>query len=259
MRDIIQLSRMPVARIRWAGIDIAIDLRSAALSLTVTFSILAVLANSWQQRLAETASTSSIISVNAAPQEEEPVVPPPPPPPEEIAATSGTASAAPIAAPDMASAMQVPMVQLPSDFVRPAAPSASFDLNGRGRGEIAAGGTGERFGGGAGDGQGDGSVATRSGDYRDLRWAPTMNHRALYAYYPEEALDERMAATVLLDCIVEWPDTVSDCRLIRESVGGWGFAEAALAAEEVYRVELRDGDGNRVYNERFTIRAQFRP
>ena len=122
-------------------------------------------------------------------------------------------------------------------------------------------------GGGAGTGSGAGvDAGTRrrpaivpASERRILRWAPNMVFRRLDSYYPPAARQARQPGIVELDCLIERRDRVSDCRVVSESPAGHGFGVAAMQAQEVYRVQLRNGNQERIYGERFTITARFIP
>ena len=128
--------------------------------------------------------------------------------------------------------------------------------NGDGVADTSGAGTGRGTGTGAGEGDGEGAATPQR--RLQTRWAPSMRMRDLRRYFPRAALRQRIAGAAALDCLVVENDRVRDCRLLAEAPAGYGFGEAALRAEDRYRVEVVDlTSGERVYNERITVRAGF--
>lgn len=132
---------------------------------------------------------------------------------------------------------------------------------GRADGPPGNGDAGIGTGQGAGIGQGVGvkneGVAAPRLAY--LRWAPSMRFGRLHKFYPEVAREERIAGQAQLECEVIRRDRVRNCRLLAEFPEGHGFGQAALDAVEVYRMQLTDMDGKRIYGERIVMLAKFRP
>ena len=86
-----------------------------------------------------------------------------------------------------------------------------------------------------------------------------MRMRWLREFYPPAALEAGRNGLAVLECEALAGDRVRDCRLLAESPRGQGFGAAALAAQHTYLVRVHDQDRNRIYNERFRLRAVFDP
>lgn len=125
-------------------------------------------------------------------------------------------------------------------------------------------GLGGRPGSGDGPGIGDAPGGTGEGLGEAARqlttsWAPSMQMWQLHRFYPPAARMRGEAGLALLECEVIRDDRVRDCIVKDAAPVGAGFERAALRAERIYRVQVHDQDGNRVYNERVVIRAFFKP
>ena len=136
------------------------------------------------------------------------------------------------------------------------------DATGTARGTGTGTGSGTGQGAGTGTGSGRGSAREAAGQpQRQLttRWAPTMRFDWLHLFYPREARLEQIAGVAQLECEVIGRDRVRDCRVLAEAPAGYGFGDAALEAQRIYRVRVTDEKNRRVYNERAVINAHFRP
>jgi protein TonB len=120
-----------------------------------------------------------------------------------------------------------------------------------GRGGTAAAGTGPAGSGERGSGQGAGTAAAPARpalaadptNVERARWARTMAPDELSRFHPAEAWRRNRAGQVVLVCQVGLDQRVRNCSVQRETPGGWGFGEAALAASRRFRVRPRVVDG----------------
>ncbi|MEM9086205.1 MAG: hypothetical protein AAGB23_09815 [Pseudomonadota bacterium] len=106
--------------------------------------------------------------------------------------------------------------------------------------------------GGAGSGLGRGNQLFAS-------WAPSMNFEKLNTFYPEDARGAGIEGHALLKCMVLKRDRVRDCSLVEDGPVGHDFGQAALDAEDILRVRVRNQVGRRVYNEWVIIETVFKP
>ena len=90
-------------------------------------------------------------------------------------------------------------------------------------------------------------------------WAPSMNFQKLNTFYPEDARGAGIEGFALLKCMVLKRDRVRDCTLVQDGPVGHDFGQAALDAEDILRVRVRNQVGRRVYNEWVIIETVFKP
>ncbi|WP_343345050.1 hypothetical protein WJT74_11575 [Sphingomicrobium sp. XHP0239] len=208
-----------------------------------------------------------------------PIPDPPPPPPIETfvepVPSSDSAVGPPTGAIELPSggsprAAPAPRIELPRPIVRlpvlqrPSAPSTRLTSSLDDIGLALSGGRGGT-GTGTGTGSGSGAGTGGSGDglgtsALSVRWAPGMNHEAIFLrHYPDRARATRTAGAAKLVCEALEDDRVRDCQLMAEYPRGWGFGAAALEAAPEYRVEVRDGSGTRVYGRDVVLGVEFLP
>lgn len=235
-----------------------LDWRSASMAGAFTVAQFALLLLALQLRAVEPAPIEPLPVVLLP----EPLPSPPPEKPEPPVVEPGVAGGSP--APEVARTLPLAPIVLTEPEPVTVAPVA-IDLAPlgpalvTGEGGTGQGGTGEGTGNGSGEGSGGGSPAARPGRLVHLNWAPSMRFSRLQRYYPKPALGARLPGVARLDCEIIRGDRVRDCRLLAEAPAGHGFGAAALEAEEVYRLQLREKGGKRIYGERITLNAHFRP
>ena len=191
--------------------------------------------------------------------------PSPPPPQREFEPAPPGGSLAPSAAPIVRPVVPQPPVSLtelrvPLTPIAPDIPAIDREdgVSVLAGGGIIGAGDGLGRGRGSGDGSGEGGGQGREQPRQlTLTWAPGFRMSSLRRYYPDDARRRRITGRARLDCLVVQDDFVTDCRLLREWPAGLGFGEAALRAQDVYRLRLHDQFGRRVYDERVTIDADF--
>ena len=234
-----------------------LDWRSAGIAAALTLVQFALLLLALQMRVAV-----------SEPPQPMPVIllptpaPTPPPVPEQPAAEPDLAGGAP--APEIARSLPLAPIVLADPEPVPIAieqselalvlPPAVTGPGGTGQG-----GTGGGTGTGAGSGTGGGGDTAAPKRIVRLSWAPSMRFERLHRYYPDSAKSERIAGLARLDCEIIRGDRVRDCRLLGEAPANYGFGDAALQAEGVYRLQLRERGGKRIYGERIILNAHFRP
>ena len=197
----------------------------------------------------------------------EPLEVPPPPPviePEPVPASDigAPAGGTPLPAPAPRLSLPEPMVRLPVEQLSSAPTSfATSPFDGLGVGKTnGLGGSGNVSGTGDGSGTGRGGEGGEAGVKLTVRWAPGMNHAAIFQrHYPKRAKSARTAGAARLVCEALTGDRVRNCQLIDEYPAGWGFGQAALAASPEYRVQVVDQDGKRVYGRDVRIGVEFMP
>ena len=75
---------------------------------------------------------------------------------------------------------------------------------------------------------------------------------------PRQARAARRAGTATIECIVTAEGRARDCRVIGESEAGYGFGQAAIEAQEVYRFHPSTIDGQPVESRGvFTVRFRL--
>lgn len=74
---------------------------------------------------------------------------------------------------------------------------------------------------------------------------------------PAAAREARRAGWARIECVVTTRGRARDCRLVAESAEGFGFGEAALRAEERYRFQPGEADGEPIET-RGVFTVQFR-
>jgi protein TonB len=79
--------------------------------------------------------------------------------------------------------------------------------------------------------------------------------RDLARYYPRRAIERTIEGEVLLDCLVSTIGML-DCRVLSETPGGWGFAEAALRIAGDHRMAPAVAAGQAVEG-RYRMRVPF--
>ena len=254
--------------VRFADEKGGIVWRNAGLALGITALEIALLVFAWQAREASTARQAAALPLTEL--VEVPLDPPPPPPPAPRMADpapeggSMSPSTPPVVRPFVPEpAVTITELRVP---VTPIAPDIPAPDRGRGTSTMADGGTigagnglGNGLGDGDGNGPGTGNAAGRREPPRRLTttWAPGFRMSQLRRYYPSDARRQRITGRARLDCLVVENDFVTDCRLMREWPAGHGFGEAALQAQDVYRIRVHDQFDRRVYNERIIVNAEF--
>ena len=235
-----------------------LDWRSAGIAAGLTISQFALLLIALQMRAAvpEPPQPLPVILLPKAAPETPPPVPDPPAAEPDIAGGApapGIARSLPLA-PIVLTEPEPVMVAVERPDLALVPPSAITGPGGTGLGGI---GTGT--GSGVGSGKGGGGEAAAPKRLVRLSWAPSMRFERLHRYYPDAAMSERIAGVARLDCEIIRRDRVRDCRLLGEAPANYGFGEAALQAEGVYRLQLRERNGTRIYGERIILNAHFKP
>ena len=268
----VQLHPSPPGRYR--GQHVAVPSLVLSIAATALLLSLLLLVGRVSERMAEQAPTTLRTEVVLPPQPRPTLSPErvQRPLPERAAAGEAARMPDPAAAPAPSFIAPPPRIEIAPRPLPVAPLPIPMDPLADGTGSAGESATGQAAGNGSvgtgsGTGAGSGSDAgTRrrpaivpASERRILRWAPNMVFRRLDAYYPPAARQARQPGIVELDCLIERRDRVSDCRVVSESPAGHGFGAAAVRAQEVYRVQLRNGNQERIYGERFTITARFIP
>jgi TonB family protein len=76
-------------------------------------------------------------------------------------------------------------------------------------------------------------------------------------FYPKRALERTMAGDVELSCVISEAGKL-DCKVSKESPGGWGFGPAALQMSKLFRAGPRMDDGRPSASEVLTLPITFR-
>jgi len=167
-----------------------------------------------------------------------------------------------VPAPPVRPAVPTPPMVLTELKVAPAPPALAMPTPFLGEGETELDGLGEGAGDGIGTGTGAGAGsggASPPARRLTTTWAPDMRFDRLHRRYPAEARAASIAGIARLECEVQRRSRVRDCRLLGEVPAGHGFGEAALQSQPIYRIQVRDQNGDRVYGERIILNAHFRP
>lgn len=190
---------------------------------------------------------------------------------DKVAATSEQPASAPapravISAPNL-SIVPTPEISLtpfvvPRVIVADRAPTITEGLvsdGDRAIGVLAGAGSGGAGSGGNGPGGTGGGSGTGSGKKSKLTasWAPEMHLAQLNSFYPQAAKASENGGVAWLKCKALRGNRVRYCSLVGEQPRGLGFGRAALAAEKIMRVQVRDRSGRQVYNEWFVLEAAF--
>lgn len=89
-----------------------------------------------------------------------------------------------------------------------------------------------------------------------LRWIERPSGKTFMDHYPPTALAQGVAGRVLLDCAVALDTTVA-CTIAEETPLGWGFAAAAQAIAQTFRIAPAERGGRPIADGRIRVPLRF--
>lgn len=88
-------------------------------------------------------------------------------------------------------------------------------------------------------------------------WVRKPSGEALMRAYPERAIAANVTGSATLSCAVRVNGTLTDCQVVSETPGGYGFGRAATRLSRDFRMSPRTVDGQAVGGARVTVGIRF--
>jgi periplasmic protein TonB len=88
-------------------------------------------------------------------------------------------------------------------------------------------------------------------------WVRKPTGEALMRAYPERAIQANVTGSATLSCTVRVNGSLTDCQVISETPGGYGFGRAATRLSRDFRMSPRTVDGQAVGGARVTVGIRF--
>jgi periplasmic protein TonB len=88
-------------------------------------------------------------------------------------------------------------------------------------------------------------------------WVRKPSGEALMRAYPERAIAANVTGSATLSCTVRVNGTLTDCQVVSETPGGYGFGRAATRLSRDFRMSPRTVDGQAVGGARVTVGIRF--
>lgn len=88
-------------------------------------------------------------------------------------------------------------------------------------------------------------------------WVRKPSGEALMRAYPERAITANVTGSATLSCMVRVNGTLTDCQVVSETPGGYGFGRAATRLSRDFRMSPRTVDGQAVGGARVTVGIRF--
>lgn len=88
-------------------------------------------------------------------------------------------------------------------------------------------------------------------------WVRKPTGEALMRAYPERAIQANVTGSATLSCSVRVNGSLTDCQVVSETPGGYGFGRAATRLSRDFRMSPRTVDGQAVGGARVTVGIRF--
>ncbi|MDP3379141.1 MAG: energy transducer TonB [Brevundimonas sp.] len=88
-------------------------------------------------------------------------------------------------------------------------------------------------------------------------WVRKPTGEALMRAYPERAIQANVTGSATLSCTVRVNGSLTDCQVVSETPGGYGFGRAATRLSRDFRMSPRTVDGQAVGGARVTVGIRF--
>lgn len=88
-------------------------------------------------------------------------------------------------------------------------------------------------------------------------WVRKPTGEALMHAYPERAIQANVTGSATLSCTVRVNGSLTDCQVVSETPGGYGFGRAATRLSRDFRMSPRTVDGQAVGGARVTVGIRF--
>ena len=88
-------------------------------------------------------------------------------------------------------------------------------------------------------------------------WVRKPSGEALMRAYPERAIAANITGSATISCSVRVNGSLTDCQVVSETPGGYGFGRAATRLSRDFRMSPRTVDGQAVGGARVTVAIRF--